>query len=304
MSAADRPLIGIAWATGGVFTASVLLALPKFAASDLSPLQITAMRYIAGMLTITPFFLAMLLRERRAGLTLAQSLNRGTIGWHVLRAVFAVTRLTCSFYAVTHMAFANAQAITLTNAVFMIVFAMLILGERAKPSTLVAAAICFAGALIAAEPSVESGDAYLSAGAVAALAGAAIWGLESMVIKHTAARDNVPTILFIVNTTAFLLIVGPGLLVWQPLTHDQWILLALMGPLAILTQSVNVLAFRAAPANVLAPFRYLSVLFGLLIGWFAFSEWPSPGGLIGMALILAGGLMLTAKLSDRRVSSA
>ena len=291
-----RPLAGIAWAILAVFSASFILALPKAAAGGISPLQITLIRYITGFVTVAPLFFAV---RARADTIVPE---RGTFRLHVLRAVLAVTRITCFFYAVTHMPFANAQAITLTNSVFMIIFAVLLLGERVRPATIAAAAICFAGAVTAAEPKLEV-QGFLSPGALAALAGAAIWGVEAMVIKYTAERDGTWRILFVVNATALGLIALPGIAVWQPLSPGQWALLAFIGPLAILTQAANIQAFRAADANILAPFRYVSVIFGLAIGWLAFGEWPSNLGLLGMVLILIGGFALTfsMKRSQRRV---
>ena len=293
-----KPLAGIAWIVLAAFTASFILALPKAMGGNLSPLQITLIRYITGFATVAPLFLASRLRSEGVGV---QAAERGTFCLHVLRAFLAVTRITCFFYAVTHMPFANAQAITLTNSVFMIIFAVLLLGERVRPATMAAAAICFVGAVIAAEPKLEP-QGFLSAGALAALAGAALWGVEAMVIKYTAERDGTWRILFVVNATALGLIAVPGIWVWQPLSVVQWTLLALIGPLAIMTQAANIQAFRAADANVLAPFRYVSVIFGLAVGWFVFGEWPSYLGLLGMMLIFAGGFALTLsmKRSQRR----
>lgn len=289
----SRPLVGVAWAVLAVFSASFILALPKASAGGLSPLQITLIRYITGFATVAPLFLATRLRPAAPD---AITPERGTFRLHILRAVLAVTRLTCIFYAVTHMPFANAQAITLTNSVFMIIFAVILLGERVRPATMLAAAVCFVGAVIAAEPALDL-RGFLSPGALAALLGAALWGVEAMVIKYTAYRDGTLRILFIVNAAALCLIAIPGIAAWQPLTLTQWALLALIGPLAIFTQAANIQAFRAADANILAPFRYVSVIFGLAIGWFAFGEWPSPLGLLGMTLIFAGGFALTISMS-------
>ena len=291
-----RPLVGIGWAVLAVLSASFILALPKAAAGGLSPLQITLIRYITGFAAVAPLFAMSRLRSRASG---SDQPARGTFRLHVLRAVLAVTRLCCFFYAVTHMPFANAQAITLTNSVFMIIFAVLLLGERVRPATLAAAAVCFIGGIIAAEPRLDL-QGFLSPGALAALLGAAIWGVEAMVIKYTAERDGTLRILFVVNAIALCLIAVPGLAVWQPLSSGQWGLLALIGPLAILTQAANIQAFRAADANILAPFRYASVIFGLAIGWFAFGEWPSQLGLLGMGLIFAGGFALTFSMSRSR----
>lgn len=291
--AKERPLEGICWAVLAVFTASLLLALPKWAGGDLSPFQITLLRYLTGFLTIAPFFLL-------AGAEPDESTApapRRTYLLHALRAVLAVTRITCFFYAVTHMPFANAQAITLTNGVFMTVFAALLLRERVRPVALFAAAVCFAGAVIAAEPDVQTGG-FLSLGALAALAGAAIWGIEATIIKYTAVRDSALRIVFTVNLIALALIAVPGLLVWTPMTVAQWTALLFIGPLAIMTQLSNVRAFRVADASLLAPFRYVSVVFALAIGWLVFGEWPSAWGLLGMAIIIVSGIVLTANVSS------
>lgn len=289
----DRPLAGIAWAALAVLTASMLLALPKSAGGDISPFQFTLLRYLTGLATIAPFYF-----RAKAGLPEYDTKGRGrhTFKLHAVRAALAVIRITCLFYAVTHMPFANAQAITLTNGVFMIVFAVLLLRERARPATLVACAVCFAGGVIAAEPKWQV-QGFLSSGAIAALAGAAIWGIESTVIKYTAVRDETVRILFTVNLIAAGLIAIPGIIAWTPLSWTQWAMLLFIGPLAIMTQVFNVKAFRVADANLLAPVRYSSVVFALLIGWFIFGEWPTVWGGMGIMLILVSGLALTLNVS-------
>lgn len=288
-----RPLEGIFWAVLAVLTASMLLALPKWVGGELSPYQITLLRYLTGFLTVAPLFLISIPRSSEDDPQPAMTRN---IMLHGLRAVLAVVRISCFFYAVTHMPFANAQAVILTNGVFMIVFATLLLGEPVRLLTVVAGACCFAGALIAAEPDWQAGG-FVSYGAVAALAGAAIWGIEAVIIRYTAVRDGAVRIVFTVNLIALVLVLGPGLLVWQPLTLAQWLPLMLIGPLAIMTQLSNVRAFRVADAHLLAPFRYVSVVFALAIGWFVFGEWPTLWGLTGISIIIVSGVVLTVKVN-------
>ena len=285
----DRPLEGICWAVLAVLTASMILALPKWVGGDLPPVQITLLRYLTGFLTIAPFFLFIQIAPDRSDDVPA---SRHTLLLHTVRAFLAVVRISLFFYAVTHMPFANAQAITLTNGVFMIIFATLLLHERPRSMTLVAAAFCLAGGIIAAEPDWQAGG-FLSYGALAALAGAALWGIEAAIIRYTAVRDNTVRIVFTVNLIALALVALPGLLLWKPMGGAAWLALAFIGPLAIMTQVSNVRAFRVADANLLAPFRYVSVVFALAIGWFVFGEWPSPSGMIGMAVIIVSGVVLT-----------
>lgn len=293
-SAFDRPLIGIAWAIAAVFTASLLLALPRLAGGDLSPYQLTLLRYLTGFVTIAPIFLFM-----HTGVSGSRQgpVPKHALWLHALRAFLAVARISCFFYAVTHMPFANAQAIILTNGVFMIVFAAIFLGEKVRLATTVAAAVCFAGAIVAAEPNWEQGG-FLSLGALGAIAGAAFWGIEATVIRYTAMRDNAVRIVFSVNLIALVLIAVPGYLVWIRLTAEQWMLLAAIGPLAIMTQVSNVKAFRSANANLLAPFRYISVVFALTIGWFVFGEWPSVWAGLGIAMILISGVALALNVGS------
>ena len=48
---------------------------------------------------------------------------------------------------------------------------------------------------------------------------------------------------------------------------------------------------------LLAPFRYVSVVFALAIGWFVFGEWPTLWGLAGITVIIVSGVVLTLKVN-------
>jgi drug/metabolite transporter (DMT)-like permease len=50
-------------------------------------------------------------------------------------------------------------------------------------------------------------------------------------------------------------------------------------------------AFKHAPAAVLAPLTYVEVLLAPVVGLFGFGEAPSVDVLLGMGLIVAGGIM-------------
>jgi len=291
LSSAERTLAGLMWALGAVFLANILLTLPRIAGGELATVQVVFVRYLAGTLIITPVFLARMLRGDDRGDD-ANGDDRRTRWLHALRAVMAVSRICCFVYAVTHMPFANAQAVSLTNGVFMMIFGALILKERINAVTAIAAAVSFAGAVIAAEPSADAA-LFVSPGAIAALAGAAIWGLESTVIRYTALRDRTDRILFYVNAVALVLAAGPAAWFWTEMSGAQWLTLMAMGPIALMTQVTNIWAFRAARASILAPVRYMAIVFALLLGLVLFGEWPSASAAFGMALVAAGGLMLT-----------
>lgn len=295
----ENVIAGLAFAFLSVCFASVLLTLPKLGqGSDVPALQIVFFRYLAGTLCILPVF-----AWRSRTETKREDAPSGGryAAWHCLRAVLAVMRITCLVYAVSHMEYANVQAISQTNGVFTILLAALILGETINRMTMVVAAVCLTGAWLVVQP---DGAAFVtpSPAALAALFGALLWGVEAVIIRHTAARDRFDRILFIVNSVALAIVCVPAFFLWQPQSTTQYLLFALMGPIAILTQVSNIFAFRNARASLLVPIRYLTVVMGLVLGYVLFAEWPNAQALLGMVLIVGGGMSLTfvASSSKRR----
>ena len=51
-------------------------------------------------------------------------------------------------------------------------------------------------------------------------------------------------------------------------------------------------AFRFAPASMLAPYDYASMLFAILLGYFVFAELPTLMMLIGAAVVIASNVLV------------
>lgn len=57
--------------------------------------------------------------------------------------------------------------------------------------------------------------------------------------------------------------------------------------LTLLTQ-----AYRISQSNVVAPFEYTALIWGVLYGWIFWSDWPDSTGWIGIAIIVGAGLFV------------
>lgn len=57
--------------------------------------------------------------------------------------------------------------------------------------------------------------------------------------------------------------------------------------LTLLTQ-----AYRIAQSNVVAPFEYTALIWGVLYGWIFWSDWPDSTGWIGISIIVGAGLFV------------
>jgi drug/metabolite transporter (DMT)-like permease len=71
---------------------------------------------------------------------------------------------------------------------------------------------------------------------------------------------------------------------------DIWI--TGVGLVSSAAQYLVVLAYRAAPASVLAPFSYVQLVFSGLLGLFVFGSVPDRFTLLGAAVIAASGLYM------------
>jgi S-adenosylmethionine uptake transporter len=61
----------------------------------------------------------------------------------------------------------------------------------------------------------------------------------------------------------------------------------------------SVLTMRRGEIGFIAPFRYTSLVFALILGYLVFDEWPDAVTLAGAALVVATGLFTF--LRERRV---
>lgn len=71
--------------------------------------------------------------------------------------------------------------------------------------------------------------------------------------------------------------------------------------LTLLTQ-----AYRISKSNVVAPFEYTALIWGVLYGWIFWSDWPDRTGWIGIAIIVGAGLFVIwqERFEARRAETA
>lgn len=292
-------LAAYAWVTAATFLFAVMFMLPKLVGAQASPLQVAGLRYVSGFLAILPFLL--IARTKRGELHVGSTAKRGrlrTYRFHLLRALFGSVTVVLGAYAVTQIPLANAQAISMTNGVFAVVFAILFLKERIGPRGVAAIALGIAGAFVVADPRFDDSGQWLSIGVLAALFGALTWGADTVTLKFTATRDDPVRLLCIVNGAAALLMIGPALLSWRPLEMPQLATLLSMGPIAILGQFCNIRGFRMATAVDLTAVRYSSIVFAALFGIAFFDEWPSRTALVG-SLMICGSAFVILRFGTR-----
>lgn len=268
----------------------------RFTGDLASPLQIMFLRYAGGFLTV--LVICLLRGESWASL---QSPSRGR---QALRALTGSLGGAAIIYGNTQMPVVDVTAISQLSAVFLVLLGIVVLGDRLNRRLTIGIAISIAGAavlLLSRGAFSQFASGYLLPTSVVVL-GSLLLALEGLFIKMLAASDRPLVTLVHVNLMGMLILAVPAMLAWR---STGWINLALLGlgPAAILAQYFNIRANTLARISLIAPLSYTSLVFAALIGMVFFAELPTMGVVVGAAIIVLGGLVISA-FHRRRANAA
>jgi len=200
-----------------------------------------------------------------------------------------------------HLPIANATAINLAAPLFMTVFAVLFLGERAGRARWAAVVLGFAGVLCIVQP---SGDGF-NAWALLCLLGTLFHATRDLMTRRI--DPSVPSLIVTLATAvAVTLLAGCVSLAspWQPFGLRE---LGLLGAAAALLASGYLLlvqCMRSGEVSLTAPFRYTAVLIAVLLGHAVWDQVPNGWAWLGIALLVGSGLyMLHSERSRPQVAA-
>lgn len=282
--------------TRGILLSLVGTALftPIFAAGKIADgaypaVALMGMRYLGGVLTV--------LTVVAATRTPLSSLRSPKPWQHLLRAALGTGGGVCAIHAATIIPIAYATAIGLTEGLLIVALAGLLLKERILPAHWIAGLVAAAGAYLVVLQSLREagGTASSIEGVLFAAAGALLIAFEVLMIKVLARRERALGVILHVNGFGTLIVGVLSLLLvdWSALHLVGLMPFLVMGPIAIVAQFFNILAFRHADAATLGPVHYAWILFATLMGIVFFNEIPAPAAIAGAGLIVLGGLIVT-----------
>ena len=211
---------------------------------------------------------------------------------HIGRSIAGIGSVACVVIAASLIPLADVITISFSNGAIVLILAGIILGERVLPRHWASIIITIFGASLVASNSSNGGQsAFFSPAALIALLAACCMAVEIIVIKFVSEREAIPVTLLYVNGLASLLLLIPTLIWGQWHGLENWWPVLLMGPIAILGQTLNLFAFRKANVVLLTPLTYSSILFSALLGFFLFGESLSWSTGTGAAIIITGCLI-------------
>ena len=275
-------LRGAIWMIGAALGFTINGAMVKaLGATGLPTMQLAFARAVFALLAVLPFLW-------RAGLG---ALATRAPGIHLIRAVAGSVAMVCGFYALVLLPLADVTALTFTTPLFTILLAVPLLGERIRWRRWTATAIGFLGVLVMVRPGAGS----FELGALLAIAMALGIAVATVMVKRLPPGESHAAMVFWFCIASLVLTAVPALLVWQPPSADQWLLLVGIGVLGAASQALIIRAFRTGEASFVAPFDYSKLLLAVAIGFAYFGEVPDLWSLAGAAIIVGSNLYIARR---------
>ena len=283
----DRPGLGIALKLVSVTVLVAMQSLVKATSDDVPAGQAVFFRSAFALPVIVLW-----LRTTRRGLR--ETLSTSIPMRHLRRGVLGTLAMGLGFAGLSRLPLYEVQAISYAAPLLVVVFAVVLVGERVRLVRMAAVMLGLVGVLIVLAPRLGGVETTPAAtwGAVMVFAGAVSAALAQVFIRKLTETETTAAIVFWFSLTAAALSLLTVPFGWAALSAGDAAMLVAAGLLGGVGQICLTAAYRYADAGVVAPFSYASMLLALAIGLVAFGEVPRPSALGGAALIVAGGALV------------
>jgi drug/metabolite transporter (DMT)-like permease len=254
-------------------------AISKWLLQTLHTGEIIALR---GMLSLP----VVILLARLEGYGLRDLRSRAP--WQTgLRGFLALLTSVLVFLSFKVLPLADALAIIFSSPLMVTGLSAIMLKEPVGWRRWTATCTGFAGAMLIVTPSFDAVGIW----ALAPLGAALTSAFRDIMTRRLGSQDTGPSILF---WTMVVSVIGgfaslPFMGVSAP-SMNGWGLLAATAILIAFAFRLNIAAFKLASGAIVAPFRYLSLVWAAVLGYALWNDVPDLQAIVGATIIMAAGL--------------
>ncbi|MCB2102229.1 MAG: DMT family transporter [Rhodobacterales bacterium] len=277
----NEPGRGIAWILLTMLLFVSMDTLAKHLAATYPVAQVVWARYTFHFL-----LLAAILHRR-----LPDVARTKRLGFQAGRALLLAGTTALFFTGLRYVPLASASAMMFIAPLMVTGLSVPLLGERVGPRRWAAVAVGFVGAMIIIRP----GTAAMDLAMLLPLGAAFLYAFYQIATRELSRTDAPMT------TLVYTALVGglvSSLVVpfsWQAPTAGDWGLMVLMGLFGGTSQFALIKAFQSAPASVVTPFSYSSLIWATTLGFLVFGDLPDGWTVVGALVIAASGLYVFAR---------
>lgn len=222
----------------------------------------------------------------RAGVIATLRIRNPTM--HILRALLTTFATAVFFFALRYLPLADTTAVNFAGPIFVAALAWPLLHERVEWRRWVAILLGFLGVIVMTRPSSETINWIAMMPAIGALGSA----LRDIITRQMSTTET--TMATLTFTSAFVALAGLVTLPfgWVMPTLEHLALMAASGFLVGVAHFLFIEAFRLGEAALIAPFRYVNLIWAILFGFLFWADIPDAWMGIGSTLVIGSGLYL------------
>lgn len=210
-------------------------------------------------------------------------IKKGSVPSLLARSIAGGLGMICNFWAIDHIALADANILNKLSPFFAIIASIFILKEIPNRLEIFTVVIAFCGALFIVKPT--AGLASLPA-LVGLLGGLGAGIAYTFVRKLGNQGERGPVIVAFFSVFTCLMVFPFMMMDFQPLSTRQLLCLLGAGSAAAVGQFTVTAAYKFAPAKEISVFDYSQLLFASIWGLLFFGEIPDGWSVIGYVIII------------------
>lgn len=256
---------------------------------------VTQIIVIRGVFILLPMFI---LAWRLGKLS---SLRVRRPGWQAVRALLFTASVFLFLNGLRFNPLAINTAIAFASPLIITALAVPFLGESIGWRRWSAILVGFCGVLVIVRPIGETINIY----ALLPLACAVTSAIQDIVTRRISDTESALSVLLCSSVAVMLVASGfafDG--TWRLPTLPDFGLLVLTGLLSGAAHYLLIETFVLAEAAIVAPFRYSALVWGLGIGFIVWGDLPTGSDWLGIVLIVASGIYIIHRESQRRRRAA
>ena len=215
---------------------------------------------------------------------------------HLQRGLSQFGSMLCWFLAVSVLSLGSATALGFAAPLFTTLLSIVILKEKVGIHRWSALIVGFVGVLIITNP----GAGTLTYGALFALGNAVLISTVAIAIRRMSMTESTETLTLYQMSIMTLCTAGLLTLGFRAPQLRDALMLAVAGLGNGIAQFWWTRSLSLAPPSAVVPFNYLSLVWAMILGFAVWGDVPTPGLLVGSAIVVASGLYILWRETLRR----
>ena len=251
--------------------------------SDLHPLQVVFFRALGTFIFIFPYMI-----HKRI------SIVGKDVLWLSIRGIVGFISLAAFFIVIQRIPLGSAISIRYTGPLFSVILAVLFLKERVKWLQWGGLILAILGVFLLKEGDIRIDHLSL----IIAIVSAILVGAVFTIVRYLGSKEHHLTIInyfMVVSMVGSLFFIGS----WRMPIGQEWLWVIGIGIFGLIGQVFMTKAFQLADTNTIAPFKYMELVYALILGLIFLDEKHGYLAILGMILIILG-MLLNVYIKNRK----